>query len=529
MAQPSNPQVIHGQELGENRTLAADVVIIGTGAGGGVTAEILSGAGLKVVMLEEGGYYTARDFRMQEADAYTRLYYHVGSRKTKDKAISILQGRTVGGSTTVNWTSCFRIPAETLGHWTQAYKLKGLAAEEMAPWFTAMEKRLNIEPWPIRNAANDVLHRGAKKLGWHVEAIPRNVKSCRNLGYCGMGCPVDAKQSMLVTTIPSALAQGALLVTRARAETLDISGDRVTAVNAIALKENCVDPTGVRIRVEAPYVVLAGGGINNPGLLLRSNAPDPYERLGKRTFLHVTNVSVAVMPEKTEPFYGAPQSVYSNQFLYRDGVTGKLGYKMEIAPLHPITAAVGTLSFGREHADGLAQLPHLSAAIALMRDGFHADSPGGTVSLADDGTPVLDYPVTDYLWDGVRHAYLSMAEFQFAAGARRVIPIHMQAPSAGYGSLGEVRKAIGRDLPLKVLQAQLFSAHVMGGCAMGEDPATSVVNSAGKHHQLANLWAIDGSIFPTSIGANPSLPIYAIAANHATVLSETIGGKKKTV
>jgi choline dehydrogenase-like flavoprotein len=526
MATADSPQIIHGHKLEANRTLSADVVIVGTGAGGGTAAEILSGAGLKVVMLEEGGYRTSADFHMRESEAYPTLYFDVGARKTKDKSITILQGRTVGGSTTINWTSCFRTPSETLAHWTDVHGLKGFTDTELAPWFERMEKRLHVEPWRLRNPSNDVLYRGAKKLGWAVEAIPRNVNACRNLGYCGMGCPVDAKQSMLVTTIPAALENGAVLVTQARAQTLEIKGDRVVAVNALALKENSVDPAGATIRVEAPHVVLAGGAINNPGLLLRSDAPDPYDRIGKRTFLHVTNVSVATMPEKIDPFYGAPQSVYSNQFLFRDGVTGKLGYKMEIAPLHPILTAVSNLFFGEEHAQSMARLPHLSAAIALMRDGFNADSPGGTVELLEDGSPLLDYPLTNYLWDGIRHAYLSMAECQFAAGASRVVPVHMDTRSDGYASLAETKKAIA-DLSLEALRTQLFSAHVMGGCAMGEDPKTSVVRSDGKYHHLGNLWVFDGSIFPTSLGANPSLTIYAMAARQATELAETATGKRK--
>jgi choline dehydrogenase-like flavoprotein len=518
-------QIIHGYQLDQNQTLSGDVIVIGSGAGGGVTAEILSKTGLKVILIEEGGYKTAKDFHMSEAEAYTTLYYDVASRKTKDKAITVLQGRTVGGSTTVNWVSCFRTPPETLSHWTKVHGLKGFTADEMTPWFEQMEKRLNVAPWLFRNANNDVLYRGAKKLGWHVDAIPRNVKACRNLGYCGVGCPVDAKQSMLVTTIPAAIESGAVLLANVRAVALDIKGDRVIGVNAIALQENCVDPTGIKIRVEAPRVVLAGGGINNPALLLRSKAPDPYGRIGSRTFLHVTNASIAIMPEKTNPFDGAPQSVYSNQFLYRDGVAGKLGYKIEIAPLHPVSTAVGTLSFGQTHADSMARLPYLSPAIALMRDGFNADSAGGTVTIADDGSPVLDYPLDDYVWDGIRHAYLSMAECQFAAGASRVAPAHMDAPADGYASWSETKKAI-ESLPAKKLHAQLFSAHVMGGCGMGEDPKMSVVNSQGKHHQLANLWILDGSIFPTSIGANPSLSIYGMVARQATALAQTANGKK---
>jgi choline dehydrogenase-like flavoprotein len=518
-------QIIHGYQLDRNRVFSGDVIVIGTGAGGGVTAEILSKTGLKVILLEEGGYKTSKDFHMSEAEAYTELYYDVASRKTKDKAITVLQGRTVGGSTTVNWVSCFRTPPATLAHWTKVHGLRGFGADEMSPWFEQMEKRLSVAPWRLRNPNNDVLSRGAGKLGWHTDAIPRNVKGCRNLGYCGMGCPVDAKQSMLVTTIPAAIENGATLLANVRAVALDIKGDRVIGVDAIALKSNCVDPTGIKVRAEAPRVVLAGGGINNPALLLRSKAPDPHRRVGRRTFLHVTNASFAIMPEKTNPFEGAPQSVYSDQFLYRDGVAGRLGYKLEIAPLHPVSTAVGMLGLGQSHADSMARLPYLSPAIALMRDGFNADSVGGTVTIADDGSPVLDYPIDDYVWDGLRHAYLSMAECQFAAGASRVALAHMDAPAGGYASWPEAKQAI-KDLPAKKLHAQLFSAHVMGGCGMGEDPKTSVVDSGGKYHQLANLWILDGSIFPTSIGANPSLSIYAMVARQATALAQTADVKK---
>ena len=516
--------VIHGERLEKNLTLSGDVAIIGSGAGGGVTAEILSQAGFKVILIEEGGYRTSKDFHMLEAQAYPTLYYDVAARKTKDKGIVILQGRTVGGSTTVNWTTCFRTPPETLAHWTQMHGLKGFTVEEMAPWFARMEERLHITPWPAMNPNNDVLYRGAKKLGWHAATINRNVKACRNLGYCGTGCPIDAKQSMLVTTVPAALDRGATLLTHVRAQTLEIKGDHVVGIVGVALNERGVDPTGVQIRIEVPNVVLAGGGINSAALLLRARAPDPNGRVGKRTFLHVVNASGGIMPEKINAFDGAPQSAYSNEFLYRDGVTGKLGYKLEVAPQHPALASTISKAYGTEHAQLMAQLPYINAMIALTRDGFHENSRGATVTLADDGSPIIDYPMNDYMWDGIRHAYLSMAECQFAAGAKQVQPAHTEARA--YGSWQEAKTAIAQ-LPLEINRVLLFSAHVMGGCAMGADPKTSVVDSYGKHHQLANLWVIDGSVFPTSIGANPSLPIYAMAARNATALTQVIRGNKR--
>ncbi|MET0681379.1 MAG: GMC family oxidoreductase N-terminal domain-containing protein, partial [Burkholderiales bacterium] len=107
--------------LDRDLALEADVAIVGTGAGGGVTAEILSAAGLEVVLIEEGALRSSRDFRMLEAEAYPQLYQESAARKTLDKAITILQGRCVGGSTTVNWTSSFRTPAATLAYWRERF------------------------------------------------------------------------------------------------------------------------------------------------------------------------------------------------------------------------------------------------------------------------------------------------------------------------------------------------------------------------------------------------------------------------
>jgi choline dehydrogenase-like flavoprotein len=511
--------VIRCEHLQEDRVVEADVAIVGTGAGGGVTAEILAQAGLRVAMIEAGDFKTHADFHMQEAEAYPQLYQEVASRKTRDHAITILQGRTLGGSTTVNWTICFHIPGPTLDHWGQEFDLSVFNEEELAPWYAHMEKRLHVHPWTRHNASNLALRDGAKKLGWKHEVAARNVHHCRSLGYCGTGCPIDAKQSMLVTTIPAAMGQGAVLLTRCRADRLVTRAERVQELECSALDERGAKRTGVRVTVRAKHFVAAAGGIDSPALLLRSGVPDPSGQLGRRVFLHVTAGSAGIMPGRIDPFYGAPQSVYSNEFLWRDGVDGELGYKMETAPLQPVLAATAFKAWGQAHAGFMAELPFIQPTIALLRDGFHEHSPGGRVQLRDDGTAVLDYQLNDYFWRGARAAYASMAELQFAAGARRVLPLHTGARP--YKNWKEAQAAIA-DLAMKPLHAQLFSAHVMGGCMMGPDEAKSVVDPDGTHHQIRNLSVIDGSLFPTSIGANPSMPIYAVAARQATHLAKRL-------
>lgn len=345
--------------------------------------------------------------------------------------------------------------------------------------------------------------------------IPRNVRGCWNLGYCGMGCPVNAKQSMLVTRIPATLEQGGELLYLARAERFAHNGERIQSLTCQALDAQGIHPTGRQVSVQARHYLLAGGGINSPALLLRSAAPDPHGRLGKRTFLHLVNFSAARFSERIDPYYGAPQSIYSDHFQWQDGADGPVGYKLEVPPLHPALASTLLGGQGHENAQRMAELPHTHVMLALLRDGFHPESQGGSVELRGDGSPVLDYPVTDYLRDGLRRAYRSMAHVQFAAGATHVTPVHSDASAAS--SLEQALTMIDK-LRLEPFRTRLGSAHVMGGCALGEDPRHAVCDSLGRHHQLENLSIHDGSLFPTSIGANPQLSVYAISARLSEAL-----------
>ena len=228
--------MLGGAAAPRRRPLECDVAIVGSGAGAGITAELLSAAGLKLVIVEEGPLKSSRDFRQLESEAYPALYQESAARKTADKAINILQGRCVGGSTTVNWTSSFRTPSSTLAYWREHFGLAELTDDAMSPWFQQAEQRLNIGPWLAPpNENNDLLRRGALKLGIAAAAIQRNVKGCWNLGSCGMGCPTNAKQSMLVTTIPAALDRGATPAGRRRAPSASSSQDgRVAALHCVA-------------------------------------------------------------------------------------------------------------------------------------------------------------------------------------------------------------------------------------------------------------------------------------------------------
>ena len=512
-------------------TLTADVLVIGTGAGGGITAELLARAGLRVIMLEEGPLKTSSDFNQLESEAYPTLYQESAARKTNDKAINILQGRCVGGSTTVNWTSSFRTPSETLAFWRDRFGLTDLTDDTLAPYFQQAERRLNVSTWLTPpNENNELLRRGAAQLGIPAAAILRNVKGCWNLGSCGMGCPTNAKQSMLLTTVPTALSLGATLVVNTRATRLHIQNGRVTSASAEYSDKKSPAPQETiaksAIEIKCEYVVVAGGAINSPALLLRSQAPDPHARLGIRTFLHPVVMSSALMAQRVEGWAGAPQTIYSDHFLGTQAIDGPMGYKLEAPPIHPVIFASSIPGFGEVQSGMLKTFAHQHILLALLRDGFAPASAGGQVSLRSDGSPSLAYPLNDFVMDGARRALLSMAEIQFAGGAKEVLPVHEQAQP--YTSWAQAKAAI-TQMPMVPLQTRVVSAHVMGGCGMAASPELGVVRPDGVHWQIANLSVHDGSLFPTSIGANPQLSIYGLVNRLTQDLIGRLGGKAEAL
>ena len=500
--------VYHARDLPDGIRKNYDAIVIGSGAGGATTAAKLVKAGMTVLILEEGPYRTNKDFRLREQEAYPDLYQDVAARRTLSKGIIVLQGRTVGGSTTVNWTSSFRTPDKVLKHWQSQYGLSDITTESMKPWFEEAEHELSVEPWPVPpNRNNDVLKTGCEALGYRTAVIPRNVKGCANLGYCGMGCPINAKQSMLVTMIPQALDDGATLISRAKVTRLILSGNKVTGAEIVAIDKLGKPISTMLTRFSADHIFLAAGAIGSPGILLRSGITDPNNLIGKRTFLHPVVGTAAIMPDAVNAFSGAPQSVYSDEFLWRDGVTGEIGYKLEVPPLHPIITSTIVPGHGKAHLGLMKQFPNVQATISLARDGFNPEDQGGEVKLNDQGQAVLDYPLKELFLRAAKHSQNVMAEIQFAAGAKQVMPLHQQAHLSS--TMSGVTNQLN-NLPYEEIQLNVFSAHVMGGCGMSKYPEYGLTDINGKVHHLDNLRIADGSILPTSLGVNPQLTLYGL-------------------
>jgi choline dehydrogenase-like flavoprotein len=511
----SSPRVTDGSAAASDLDLSADVCVIGTGAGGAVTAAVLAEAGLDVLMIEEGGYYTSADFTMREKDCVPRLYQEAGTRATADAGISLLQGRAVGGTTVVNWTTSFRTPEDVVAHWAVKHGVQGFAYADLVPHYDAIEARLAIAKVDLEslNANNRALYDGCKALGWQVDTLKRNVYACFQSGFCHLGCPVNAKRSMLVTMIPDAIDASARLVFRARADRLETDGASVSRLRGTLLDSEGRLPTGRSFTVKARRFVLCGGALNSPALLLRSGL-DSGGVVGTRTFVHPALGSLALFDHDINPFQGAPQSAASHHFAHRGD---DVGYFLETVPWYPGLASTAVPGFGAGHAATMHDAAKTAIHVAILIDGFHDDVPGGRVTLRPSGAPLLDYPIVPALWSALRDAQKRLSEAQFAAGARRVLTLH--AEPGDMNDRAQIERVVD-GLRWEVGSTPVFSAHLMGGCRMGDDPKSSVVRSADlRHHALANLYVIDGSVFPTSLGVNPQESIYGLARLMSTRLA----------
>lgn len=502
-------RIVTGDELLEKDTaLSCDVCIIGSGSGGAWLAHELCAKGLDVVMLEEGGYHTRREFDLTEANMYPKLYQELGNRTTDDLSITMLQGRSVGGSTTVNWCSSFRTPDRILEVWRERHGLDELTPEALTPHWEAAEKRLHIAEWPeaLINRNNRILWEGLGKLGYERGLIRRNVNGCANLGYCGMGCPIDAKQSMLVTVLPDAVEKGLRLFANVSVRRLETSGRKITRVVADVLDPKTDRRSGRTFTVQAKVTAVCGGAMNSPALLLRSGL-DADGRVGQRTWLHPVVAMLAMFDEPVNAFSGAPQSVYSHHFIERG--EGKMGFFLEVPPVHPMLGAVVATGVGAPFQQFMSKLPHINAMIAINVDGLLPNEKGGTVRLRDSGygRHSFNYELPPEFWEAARTGCREMARLQFAAGAKKVLSLHLDPVELN----GEKDLALLDAAPFEKLKMRVVSAHLMGGCAAGKDPSKSVVDPHFRFHGLDNLFVVDGSVFPTSLGVNPQLTIFGLA------------------
>ncbi|GAB3303254.1 GMC family oxidoreductase N-terminal domain-containing protein [Hymenobacter tenuis] len=499
-----------------------DVLVIGSGAGGGVVAGELAAAGQAVLVLEKGPYFHGPDFCQREVEMLGALYDGRGALSTQDGGIALLAGSCLGGGTTVNWAGAFQTPDYVLEEWAREHEVPHFTSMEFKRSLAAVSEVLGVNTdYTRHNGQNQALWDGSRKLGQDVKLIPRNEKGLTDseqhycgLGYSGFGDRHGIKQGTLNTYLQTAFDHGARMLCNTHVSRVTTAQGRATGAEAVY---TAPDGRPIRVTVRARRVVVAGGSIQTPALLLRSGLR--HSHIGQHLHLHPTVAVSGLYAQAINPWHGPMMSVVNDAFTRMEG--SNFGVKLETPPAHPgLMSMVLPWRSGRQHKELMQQAAHLGSFIVLTRD-----RDGGRVTIDPHGAPLIDYTLSafdrNHLLQGVRAA----AEIHVAAGAHTVLLPHGTLPTlkAQDGKLLNPEVLDGLPhLGWKPNQFGLYSAHQMSTCRMGGTAATHPTSPSGELYEVKNLFVADASAFPACSGVNPMLTIMALAHYMAQELKASL-------
>ncbi len=503
-------------------TLATDVCVVGSGAGGGVIAATLAQAGFKVVVLEAGPYRTPDTFTQREADAYDTMFQGHGVLTTKDLAFGVLAGQTAGGSTTINWMIALKPPVWAREEWERDAGMEGMVGPAFEATIDEVWSRVHATQEESQvNPCNDVLRRGSQALGYtkgvDYDILYRNAKGCaQRCDFCFFGCIYNAKQSTLVTYLPDAYHAGARFLFDTKADRIVVEGGEARGVEATYRGEGQEIP----VHVKAKQVVAAGSALQTPALLLRSGIRFPGVGFGLR--FDPTTALFGEFPDPIRFWKGPMQTVVVTKF--QDSDEAHHGPWLEVAPAHPgLTALALPWRGGRAHKELMAILARSANTIVLVRDWTE-----GRVTIDARGEPVFDYRLDMRDRRNLTRGLQEAARIHRAAGALRIGTLHLEDLSVGDGTSpirgGEFDAFLERlgRASLAENRLALFTAHPMGSARAGRDPKTSAAKPTGECHEVRNLWIGDGSILPTAPGVNPAISIMSVALRTAGFIHERL-------
>ncbi|WP_415939851.1 GMC family oxidoreductase N-terminal domain-containing protein [Streptomyces sp. 039-1] len=469
----------------------ADVVVVGSGAGGAMAARTLARAGLAVVVLEEGEHHSTASFgRRAPLDRFAELYRDGGATVALGNPPLLLPvGRAVGGTTVVNSGTCYRTPDHVLARWSGTF---GFAlADGFGPLLDEVERTLRVAPQPLDVlGANGLLAlTGAERLGWRAAPLRRNAPGCKGSCQCVVGCPTGAKQSVQLSVLPDACAAGARIVTGVRAHRVLLDRDVPGGPRAAGVLARRAD--GSELEILAPLVVAAAGTLHTPALLRRSGLGG-HPRLGRNLSVHPATSVAGRFAEPVTASRGVLQSVGVEELHER-------GVLVEATASPPGMGSFVLPGLGRELRRELEGADHLATLGAMI-----ADRPSGRV-MGRDRT-VVGYALDPRDGDRLMTAVRAMGRLLFAAGAEEVLTGVASAPRArSLDALDDLLAGVGpRDL-------RLSAFHPTGTVAAGADPGRAPADPEGRLRGVHGVLVADGSVLPGCPEVNPQLSIMAAA------------------
>ena len=501
------------------RTIDADVLIIGSGAGGGVLAGTLTELlpGKRIVIAEKGGYFGAEFFNEREWDMRV-LFADKGRRSTADGAIPVRSGECVGGGTMVNVAFCHDPIPGVWSNWRSEYGVEqfsfdreqndyGVAHLNIQTSLDDLKRRLNV--LRVSDAAvnenNRIFERACQASGISWRRWERNVRDCIGCGYCTEGCAYDRKLGTDQTYILDALARGARLihsfdVGSITFEKRDGALVAAGATGRVREPEPGSRPNGVTpgaLRVRAKLVILAAGAIADPVLLLRSGLPDPHGVIGRGLVLHPSLPVIGMMDHEIENYRGI------NGVSFSDHYAPSHGFFFECLFGHPVYGAATIPLLGDDHFAVMQNYHRLAAFGVMLIDSVDVRN---RVEVTP-ATTRIQYQLSDGDRERMRFGAERAVELMFAGGASEVYLPTDEVPK--FGSAADAARA--RTLQFVPHRTTLTSAHCQATVKMSADPRRGGIDSRCETHAARNLVVCDASSFPTSCGANPALSIMTLA------------------
>ena len=476
-----------------------DVAIIGSGAGGGVAAGIISKSSRKVSIFEKSKELIEAKSSISEGEAYSELYESSGLAQARGSGAILLAGSTLGGGTTINWTTSFEPPSIIRKEWEKLSKTSNtFTSDEFTNSIKEVTTRINVNSSSNKTPLKEMkLKEGLEQINIETKEMARNVKGCNGTecGFCGFGCINKYKQSTKETWIKDAQKNGTNIYTELEIDSINIKKGRALSLNVLVDNQKKILPVN--------DVVLAAGALNTPNILRKSGYRNKH--LGNNLKLHPVSGVIAEFEEVQNPWMGSMQGIYSDQFLYRKE---NYGYIIEGLPLHPgLFVPFFSSIFDIEKNHFLDSYPNWSGAIVLT-----SDSGGGRVRYNQKG-PLWHYKLSKFDNENLLHGLVTVCRAYEAAGAKQIAisscPNFLWRRSSNESFEKFIRKI--ESINNQPYRLAIGSAHQMGSAKIGIDKENGVCDENGKVHGLENVYIMDSSTFPRCSGVNPMVSIQAMS------------------
>jgi len=478
-----------------------DIVIIGSGAGGGTVAQELApmvAQGVRILVIEQGARLDDHEYTGRELEMSAALYQDGGGFLTADGTMTLAFGRAYGGSTVVYTGTTLVAPDRVIREWCVAGLDHG-DVERRSQKFMA-QNDVHYLPRVLLNDNNRLFVTGCVRVGARAEQFPLNLRGCKGSSLCNLGCPNAAKMGTHRVQLPNAERLGVEVVTRAEALRLE---ERAVVVRVHEKRPGDLGRPSTwapgEHRITARTIVACGGSIGTTALLLRSPATRGIPTLGERFTCHPAQILVAEHDREITNDVGHPKSYYLDR-------AEAEGYVLETCMYFPFVTAKNLTGFGRDHSALMRAFPRLQMILVLACD---RAVPGNRITVDAAGHPVVHYAFTPEVQRAMVAATQMSARIFFAAGARRVHAPCATPPLIEREQAYRIADLITEKgfLPGRL---SISAAHLMGGCAMGAS-GSSVTDSRGRVHDFPWLRVADSALFPDSVEVNPYLTVMALA------------------